>query len=183
MFKEFFPYECAGSVFEIDYRKLYKKGIRGIIFDIDNTLVHHGDDSTPEIERLFRDIHDAGLKTLLLTNNDEERVERFIKNIDTLYICDAEKPEPEGYRKALKKLKLKKSQAVCVGDQIFTDILGANKAGIPSILVKYIMLPGETKIGKRRYAEKLILWYYRHTRYAHRLGDIIMRGGSSNAVE
>ena len=78
----------------IDYQKLYQKGFRGIIFDIDNTLVHHGDDSTPEIDDLFRKIQGLGLKTLLLSNNDRGRVERFIKNIDTplgkvqIKLCD-----------------------------------------------------------------------------------------------
>ena len=82
MIKKYYPYEYAESVFMIDYQKLYQKGFRGIIFDIDNTLVHHGDDSTPEIDDLFRKIQGLGLKTLLLSNNDRGRVERFIKNID-----------------------------------------------------------------------------------------------------
>ena len=56
MIKKYYPYEYAESVFMIDYQKLYQKGFRGIIFDIDNTLVHHGDDSTPEIDDLFRKI-------------------------------------------------------------------------------------------------------------------------------
>ena len=96
MIREFYPSAYADSVFQLDYQKLYRHGYRGILFDIDNTLVHHGDDSTPEIDRLFRTIHETGLKTILLSNNDEERVLRFIRNIDTLYICDAGKPDPEG---------------------------------------------------------------------------------------
>ena len=94
MIKKYYPYEYAESVFMIDYQKLYQKGFRGIIFDIDNTLVHHGDDSTPEIDDLFRKIQGLGLKTLLLSNNDRGRVERFIKNIDTplgkvqIKLCD-----------------------------------------------------------------------------------------------
>lgn len=78
MLKNYYPHEYVKSVFLIDYQKLYQKGFRGIIFDIDNTLVHHGDDSTPEIDALFYKIQSLGLKTLLLSNNDRERVERFI---------------------------------------------------------------------------------------------------------
>ena len=92
MFKRFYPCAYTRSVFSIDYDKLRAKGFNAVIFDLDNTLVHHGDNSTPEVDELFRTIHRAGLKTILLTNNDEERVLRFIKNIDTLYICDADKP-------------------------------------------------------------------------------------------
>lgn len=177
MFRIFYPYEYADSVFSIDYDKLYRNGIRAIIFDIDNTLVHHGDDSTEEIDELFRTIHRAGLKTLLLTNNEESRVKRFVRNIDTLYICDADKPKPNGYLKALKRLGVKKNEAVVVGDQMFIDIFGANRCGIPGILVKFIKLKEETKIGKRRYLEYLVLEFYkRDNRYNSRLGDIFVEG-------
>ena len=77
-------------------------GYKAIIFDIDNTLVHHGEDSTQEVDELFRQIQNIGLKTLLLSNNTQERIERFIKNINSLYIYDAQKPSTEGYFKALK---------------------------------------------------------------------------------
>ena len=73
-----YPYAYAESVFSIDYQKLYDKGYRGIIFDIDNTLVHHGDDSTKEVDDLFRLLQNMGWKTLLLTNNEEERVKRYL---------------------------------------------------------------------------------------------------------
>lgn len=174
MLNLFYPYEYAESVFTINYEQLYKNGIRGLIFDIDNTLVHHGDDSTPEIDALFSKIHSLGLKTVLLTNNDEKRVQRFIKNIDTLYVCDAEKPSPSGYRKALTLLGIKKEEAVCIGDQIFTDVFGANRSGIASILVKFIRLDSETYFGKRREAENIILKLYsKSKKYRNRLGNIL----------
>ena len=68
MLKKLFPYEYVESVFTIDYKKLYKKGYRGLIFDIDNTLVSHGADSTPEIDRLFKQIQNLGFKTFLLSD-------------------------------------------------------------------------------------------------------------------
>ena len=169
-----FPFEYVDSVFSIDYEKLVQKGYKGIIFDIDMTLVPHGADSTKEIDELFKTIHKAGLKTLLLTNNSEERVKRFIKNIDTLYLCDAEKPNPEGYLKAIQMMGIKKNETVFIGDQIFIDIYGANRCGIASILVKYVTAEVETKIGIRRNLEKIILKLYGITKvYQHRLGDIL----------
>ena len=84
MLKKFYPFERAKSVFAIDYNKLYEKGYRGLIFDIDNTLVPHGKDSTPQVDELFVQIQKAGLKTLLLSNNDEPRVKRLLKNRDAL---------------------------------------------------------------------------------------------------
>ena len=84
MLKNFYPYEYVEDVFSIDYNKLYNKGYRGIIFDIDNTLVPHGKSSTEEIDELFKNIHKIGFKTLLLSDNGEKRINKFIENIDTI---------------------------------------------------------------------------------------------------
>lgn len=175
MLQKFYPYEYAKSVFTINYERLYHAGYRGLIFDIDNTLVHHGDNATPEVEELFCKLHQIGFQTLLLTNNDEERAKRFLKNIDSLYICDANKPNPENYIKSAEQMGLSKKEVLFIGDQIFTDILGANQSGIASILVHFILLDGETKIGIRRHLEKLILAFYKRNRtFRHRLGDILL---------
>ena len=69
MLERWYPTAHVPSVFAIDYEKLAALGYKGILFDIDNTLVHHGDDSTPEVDALFRHIHSLGLKTLLLSDN------------------------------------------------------------------------------------------------------------------
>lgn len=174
MIKMFFPYEYVDSVFVIDYEKLYNKGFKAVIFDIDNTLVHHGEDSTPEVDELFRHIHNVGLKTFLLSNNDEKRIKKFIENIDTKFISDAGKPNPENYIKALEILGVKKEEAVFIGDQVFTDIRGANRSNIPNILVKFMRYDTETKIGKKRTVEKFILQLYSLCKpYKNRIGDIL----------
>lgn len=177
MFKKLYPFEYVESVFSIDYNKLYDKGYRGLIFDIDNTLVHHGDDSNKKVDNLFKEIQAIGFKTLLLSNNNEERVKRFLKNIDSLYICDAEKPKIINYQKALKMLDLEKNEVIVIGDQLFTDILGANRSKIPSILVKFIRLKDEVNIGKRRHLENIILKFYNKNRkYKNRIGNIYKKG-------
>ena len=173
MLKNFYPFEYVDSVFCIDYEKLYEMGYRGLIFDIDNTLVHHGDDSTKEVDELFKRIQKIGLKTILLSNNSEERVKRFLKNIDSLYICEAEKPKVGNYLKAVDMMNIKKEEAIFIGDQIFIDIYGANKSGIANILVKFIKAQNETKIGKRRQLENIILKIYKkRKKYNNRLGTI-----------
>lgn len=172
MLELFYPYEYVESVFSIDYKKLLAKGYRGIIFDIDMTLVPHGYSATKEVEDLFRYLNLEGLKTLLLTNNSEDRVKNFAKNIDTMYISDANKPDCVGYLQALKMLGLKKEEAVYIGDQIFIDIYGANKVGIANILVKYVTDVEEKNIGIRRNLEKIILKFYEHSGFRNRIGDI-----------
>lgn len=180
----FYPYEYVKSVFHIDYEKLYALGYRGVIFDIDNTLVHHGEDSTPQVDALFQQIHSTGLKTLLLSNNNTERIERFLKNIDSPYIPDADKPKTESFDKAVELLGIRKEEAVVVGDQLFTDVYGANKSGIASILVQFLHYEGN-KIGKRRTVEKWILKFYKLNKSCqHRIGDIHKeRSDAENAVE
>ena len=176
MLKIFYPYEYVDNVFIIDYNKLYNNGYRGIIFDVDNTLVHHGEDSTAEIDELFKEIQNIGFKTLLLSNNGEKRIKSFLKNIDSLYICNAQKPKKDNYLKALKMMDIKKEEAIFVGDQLFTDILGANRSGIASILVKFIQKTDEVYIGKKRKLEKIILQFYNKSKYAkNRLGDILKK--------
>lgn len=182
MFKKFYPYEHIDSVFSIDYEALYEKGYRGIIFDLDNTLVHHGDNSNEKVDNLFKHIHSVGFKTILLTNNDEDRVKRFIKNIDTEYVCDADKPDPLCYLKVLESLGLKKDEVVYMGDQIFIDILGANKSGIASILIDFIRVDSEKRIGKKRYIEKFILLFYKNSKYNHRIGNICKENSNGEKV-
>ena len=128
MLERWYPTAHVPSVFAIDYEKLAALGYKGILFDIDNTLVHHGDDSTPEVDALFRHIHSLGLKTLLLSDNSAVRIERFNRNIRTLFIAEAGKPDPAAYRRACAMLGLPPEQVICVGDQLFRDIRGANRA-------------------------------------------------------
>lgn len=158
-----FPDAYADSVFAIDYERLWAMGYRALMFDIDNTLVHHGADSTPQVDAFFAQLQKAGWKTLVLSNNSEERILRFLAHIEAPYVYEAEKPKTWGYSRALELLGVEKTQAVMIGDQVFTDVLGANRCGIANILVRYLRRDGETKIGIRRRVEKAVLWLYCHT--------------------
>lgn len=175
MFKKFFPCAYAKDVFSIDYKKLKDKGYKAVLFDIDNTLVHHNSDTTPEIEELFKDLKELGIKTVLVSNNDEPRVKRFLTNIASPYVCDAEKPDVKAYKKALELIDASASEAVFVGDQMFIDIYGANKANIDSIMVHFIVVdPGE-RIGIRRHIENFILFFYRLCKRSHKLDDFVIK--------
>ena len=182
MLKKFYPYEYVESVYTIDYQELYNKGFKGLIFDIDNTLVPHGEDATKQAEELFRVIHAIWFKTILLSNNNEERVKRFIKNIDTLYVCNAEKPRPDNYLKAIQMLGLDKDEVIFIGDQVFTDIYGANRCGIKNILVKYIGYYEKNKKGIRRTIEKIILKLYSISKSSKNKIGNIEKGGKINNV-
>ena len=152
-----YPGEYIDSTYSIDFDKLYKEGYRGVIFDIDNTLVTHGSPADERAIALFKHLKELGFSCLVLSNNKEPRVKSFAKQVGIKYIYKAGKPKPSGYRTAMERLGTDTKNTLFVGDQIFTDIYGANKCGIDSILVDFIRLPEEKWFGKRRILEKIIL--------------------------
>lgn len=167
-----FPNEYVESVFDIDYTRLYSLGYRALIFDIDNTLVPHGTDCTPQVADLFADLHKAGFKTILLSNNSRVRIQRFVDGLgcDVPFIEDADKPKPHSFIEAARRLGVDPAAAIMIGDTTFTDIAGANKAGMASILVKYIGYYKKEKKGIRRRLEKLVLLTYNLFKHKYRLG-------------
>ena len=164
LLEKFYPDERRNSVYEIDFDSLYRKGIRGLIFDIDNTLVPHGASATEGIERLFNELKRMGFKTCLLSNNKLERVKRFNENIRSLYIYKAGKPGIANYIKAVRMMGTNKDNTLFIGDQLFTDIWGAKKAGITSILLNPIDKKEEIQIVLKRYLEKIVLNTYEKER-------------------
>ena len=176
MLRNFYPYAYVNSVWAIDYAALYRQGYRAIIFDIDNTLVHHGDDANQKIIDLFQQIHAIGLKTLLLSNNNQVCIERFTADIPTLYIADADKPNPDNYLQALAMLGTAKHETLMIGDQLFTDIWGANRSGIASVLVRFMQRNPNENIGKRRKLERLLLNRYQKSKYRNRIQNISADG-------
>ena len=86
MLHQFYPDHEADSAYGIDYKTLYEKGYRGIIFDIDNTLVPHGAPATPQAIEFFDRLRELGFQTLLLSNNKEPRVKSFADAVGASYI-------------------------------------------------------------------------------------------------
>ena len=157
----FYPLELQKSSYSINYEKWFGKGKRGIIYDIDNTLVPHGAPADEKAVSLFKKLREIGFKTCLLSNNKEPRVQPFADRVGTLYICKAGKPKKDGYLAACRAMGVSPEQTLFIGDQIFTDVWGANMAGIDSILVKPIDPREEIQIVLKRIPEKLILFFYR----------------------
>ena len=136
MYKYFFPHTYIESIFEIDSEDLQKKGIKAIIFDIDNTLVSYDvEEPTQEVIKLFEELQQKGFKICLLSNNTKERVIRFSKGLKILAIHKANKPLTGKFKRAMRLLGTDQNSTVIVGDQIFTDVYGGNRAGLMTILV------------------------------------------------
>lgn len=161
MFQSFYPKESVDSTYQIDFEELYRRGFRGILFDVDNTLVPHGAPATKESVELFQRLHALGFATCLISNNKEPRVRPFAEAMETAFVYKADKPSRKGYEEGRRLMGTKLSQTLFVGDQLFTDIWGANRSGMYSILTKPIDPHEEIQIVLKRYLEKIVLFFYK----------------------
>ena len=153
----FYPKEWVDSVYGIDWEQWRERGIRGAIFDIDNTLVPHGAPADERAIELFDRLRRLGVETCLLSNNKEPRVASFAGAVDSLYIFKGNKPSVKNYKKAMEWMGTSPENTLFVGDQLFTDVYGANRAGIYGILVKPINPKEEIQIVLKRYLEAVVL--------------------------
>ncbi len=159
-----YPDEYLPSAYQIDYEGLYQKGFRGLIYDIDNTLVPHGEPADDRAIALFAHLKELGFDCVLISNNKEPRVKAFAHRVKARYIFKAGKPKPGNYRRAMEMMHTGCSNTVFIGDQIFTDVAGAKLAGIYSILVEPIHPKEEIQIVIKRYFEKIVLFFYQRGR-------------------
>ena len=166
--ERFYPKERIASAYEIPYEKFREYGYRGIIFDIDNTLVPHGAPADGRAVALFKRLHGLGFATCLLSNNKEPRVKSFAEQVKSPYLYKGGKPSPAGYRRAMERMGLGPGETLFVGDQLFTDIYGANRAGLYSILVNPIHPREEIQIVLKRFLEKPVLAAYERSRKVKR---------------
>lgn len=160
MFKRFYPKDYFDSTYSINFKKFYMLGYRAVIFDVDNTLVEHDAPADERAVALISKLKAIGFKICFLSNNDEERVASFNEGLGCEYIYKAGKPLAKGYLAAMEKMGTDRMNTMFVGDQIFTDIWGANNAGIRSVLVQPIAKHEEIQIVLKRIPEKLILHFY-----------------------
>ena len=158
--EQFYPDRLEESSYKIPYEKYYKKGYRGIIFDIDNTLVPHGAAADEKAIALFERLRKIGFSCRLLSNNHEPRVKPFADKVGVAYVFDAGKPKRAGYEEAMKEMGTKKENTLFIGDQLFTDVWGAKRCGIYSIRVLPIDPKEEIQIVLKRRLEAIVLFFY-----------------------
>jgi HAD superfamily phosphatase (TIGR01668 family) len=157
----FYPDHWWDSAYEIPYEQLYADGYRGVMFDIDNTLVPHGAPATSEAIAFFKKLHDIGFDTCLISNNKEPRVKSFALDVNSKYLYKADKPSRKGYRKAMELMNTTEKTTIFVGDQLFTDVWGAKRTGITSYLTKPIHPKEEIQIILKRRLEAIVLFFYK----------------------
>lgn len=163
MFEMFFPDRYVASTFIIDFEKLYREGCRGLIFDIDNTLVPHGEPADKRAIELFARLKKIGFRCCLISNNQEPRVKMFNEKIQVDYVYDAHKPSRKNYLKAMEIMGTDTRNTIFIGDQLFTDVWGAKRSNIKNILVKPIHPKEEIQIVLKRRLEKIVLYFYKRS--------------------
>lgn len=136
LFAKLKPSETAGCFYSYDFDAAAARGLKGLILDIDNTLVPHDAPADERCRNCLEDLKRKGLKMVVLSNNSEARAGSFASAAGISCLSNAGKPSPKGYRRALEILGLRKEEVLCVGDQLLTDIWGANNAGLRSLLVE-----------------------------------------------
>ena len=161
--EQFYPDLWVDSAYDFPYVALLSHGIKGLIFDVDNTLAFHDAPADEKAVNLFRRFRELGLKTCLLSNNKEPRVKAFAQAVGSYYVFKGGKPRTGGYRKAMSLMGTAPESTAAMGDQLFTDIWGARRTGIYSILVSPMNPKEEIQIVLKRYLERPVLRAYQRS--------------------
>ena len=141
---------------DVEYMNMHNKKV--IISDLDNPLISwDSKKDTKELNRWLKKMKRAGFDIIVVSNNSEERVEEFCKQLNLQYVADAKKPLTHGFKKALSKLNRKPEEAIILGDQVLTDVFGAKSLGVMSVLVKPISKTDAFKTRINRFFEGIIV--------------------------
>lgn len=161
MIKFLYPKEYLQSVYEITSEKLRELNIDTVIFDIDNTLVPYWiSEPDDKLKEYFKVLKDNGIKLGVLSNSREERSKTFCKSVGIPYVFRAKKPSAKGLYEIIEKLNSDPKNTILAGDQIFTDVWCANRAGAYSVLIKQISKKDELITAPKRPFEKIVLKFY-----------------------
>jgi len=136
LLKHFLPDQHVKNIFEIDPDGLREKGVKGIITDLDNTLVEWDQPTaSPKLIEWFDNMRRNEILITIVSNNNEQRVKAFSDPLQIPFIFQARKPMTRAFNRALKQMGLRKEETVVIGDQLLTDVLGGNRSGFHTILV------------------------------------------------
>jgi HAD superfamily phosphatase (TIGR01668 family) len=163
----FYPRLFISSLPELDLKHLLKLGLKGILLDLDNTIIMRGTEScSPEIIDWLNELQGCGFKLCIISNNKSARVKMLAGELKVPAVYYAFKPFKRAFYQALGLVKTAPEETAIIGDQIFTDILGGNRLGLFTILV--VPLNGKehwlTRLINRR-AEKALMAYWRKKQF------------------
>lgn len=162
MLEEFFPRLLVDKVQDIDLDFLKENKIKGLVLDIDNTLVpEHVKEADENAVKWIERVKEEGFEVCIVSNASKKRVIKFNEKLKLFAIHRARKPGVKAFKKAVRLMDIKPEETAMIGDQIFTDIYGGNRVGMFTILVNPINLNEFFFVRLKRLPEKYILYQYR----------------------
>jgi uncharacterized protein len=168
MLKNFLPDEHVQNILDISPEKLVERGVKGIITDLDNTLVEWDrPEATPELIKWFNSIKEKGILITIVSNNTQQRVKSFSDPVGIPFIYSARKPMNKAFKRALRDMKLKNEEIVVIGDQLLTDVLGGNRLGLHTILVVPVASSDGMWTRVNRKMERIILSWMKRKGMIH----------------
>ena len=145
------------NVMEIDKQFLKKNRVRALVLDMDNTLSMHDDPAAEDgVMEWLDQMRRLGIRMRVVSNNNSKRVAPLAKALGLKYTANGAKPLTFGVNRAVKAMGVKKSQTLVVGDQIFTDVMAGNLAGIRTVLVEPFHLENKWTFKLKRSVESLV---------------------------
>lgn len=156
---EFFrPTWMVQSIYSITAEQLREQGIKAVLIDLDNTLIAWNEpEATAESITWIQKIKEAGIQVLILSNNSGSRIKKVAEILEVGYIPRSMKPTRRAFKLAEKKLNLSRDEMVMIGDQLITDVLGANRYQIRSILVMPLLASDAWNTKFNRFLESRIM--------------------------
>ncbi len=136
IYQKCIPGAYAPSIFEISYDQLKKQGIKSLFFDLDNTIIGYDENRLSDKHIKFFNELKKDFNLLIMSNSGYKRVSFALQDLDCNYLWHSLKPTKIGFKKALKKVNTKKEETLLIGDQLMTDVFGANRFGIQTILIQ-----------------------------------------------
>lgn len=154
--EKYVPDMYQENIFKVNYTLLKNKGIKCLLFDLDNTIIPYNvKEVNDELKQLFDQLKND-FKVLIFSNSPVKRVNQVAKVLEIDCIAKAQKPSLKGFLRVLKEYKFSETEVAIIGDQLFTDIIGGNKIGITTILVNPISSYDPIWTKPARHMEKII---------------------------
>lgn len=174
MKKLFSPDHLFDGIFTVTPDSLLSEGITVLVLDIDNTLVTYDDPRpTPEVVSWVENIKSSGINVAIASNNHGARVDLFNETLGVFTVSKSRKPSRKAIRAVCERFSVQPSAVAVIGDQIFTDVLCANRAGAKALLVTPLPYDENLFFRFKRMLERPIIAAFRrkHPEKCHEKGD------------
>lgn len=158
MLKLFKPTWMVNTIYSITIDELKENGIHAILIDLDNTLIAWNEPTaTQESINWIKQMKEAAIPVMILSNNSDKRIKKVAERLGVGYVARSMKPTSRAFKIAERELQMPVGEMVMVGDQLITDVLGANLYGLRSILVKPVLQSDAKVTAFNRFVEVKIM--------------------------